>query len=114
MRPTTSEEQLYNKELARAKAFDYDSLKSYVRLPNDFHKKVIEAAHQMGIPNFSHYFYAPMSIGQDATSHISATQRQSFSKTQSESGYAYDDVYQLMAKSGMSMTTTLFGNSTLP
>lgn len=113
MRPTTSKRQLYNKELARAKALNYDSLKSYVRLPNNFHKIEIEEAHKMGIPNFSHYFYAPMSFGQDATSHISATQRQSFSKTQSESHYAYDDVYQLMSQSGMSMTTTLFDSSTL-
>jgi len=111
MRPTTNMDAL-EREIERAKAFDYDLIKTYVRLPNDFQAYVINIAHNMGIPTFSHYFYPSMAFGQDGTSHISATQR-GFSRTVSQNGYAYEDVIKLSAASGMSMTSTLFDSGSL-
>lgn len=112
MRPTTSMEAL-KRELERAKALDYDLIKTYVRFPNNHQAYVIEEAHKMGIPVFSHYFFPSMAFGQDATSHMSATQRLGFSRTISEGGYAYQDVIRLMANSEMGMTSTLFESSRL-
>lgn len=112
MRPTTSKEQL-QLELERAKELDYDLLKTYVRFPYNFQEEAINEAHDLGIPTFSHYYYPSMTFGQDGTSHISASQRLDFSRTQSASGHAYDDVVQLAEKSGMAMTSTLFSSRTL-
>jgi Tol biopolymer transport system component/imidazolonepropionase-like amidohydrolase len=109
MRPTTSLEAV-KREVERAKSLDVDLLKTYVRLPNDHQEYVINAAHEMGIPAFSHYFFPSMAFGQDGTSHISATQRLGFSRTVSPSGYAYEDVVKLAGESGMSVTSTLFAN----
>lgn len=111
MRPTTSMEAL-DRELERVKPFDYDLIKTYVRLPNDQQAHVIKFAHDLGIPTFSHYFYPSMAFGQDGASHITATQR-GFSRTVSPGGNAYDDVIKLAGASGMSITTTLFDSSLL-
>lgn len=113
MRPTTSINQLENLELKRAQAFDYDLLKTYVRLPYDYQSIANKSAYEMGIPTFSHYFYPSIGFGQDGTSHLSATQRLGYSRSQSHSGYAYNDVIQLAAKSKMSVTSTLFSADTL-
>lgn len=113
MRPTTSVGQLQNLELERARTLGYDLLKSYVRLPYTLQARVINEAHKMGVPEFSHYLYPPVGFGQDGMSHITATQRLGFSRTQSSSGYAYDDVIELAVRSGHSFTSTLFPSSTL-
>lgn len=110
-RPTTTSEAV-DRELKRAEALDYDILKTYVRFPNDHQSQVIDFAHKMGIPTFSHYFYPQMDYGQDGTSHVSATQRE-FSRTMSPGGNAYEDVTKLAGASGMSMTSTLFDDSQL-
>ncbi|WP_256242917.1 amidohydrolase family protein [Bacillus sp. V3B] len=109
MRPTTSLEAV-KREVERASSLEVDLLKTYVRLPNDHQEYVINAAHEMGVPAFSHYFFPSMAFGQDGTSHISATQRLGFSRTVSPSGYAYTDVVKLAGESGMSVTSTLFAN----
>ena len=44
MRPTTSDAQL-DRELSRARALDYDLLKTYVRLPHEMQKKAVQFAH---------------------------------------------------------------------
>lgn len=111
LRPTTSSEAV-NRELERAEALDYDILKTYVRFPNDHQSQVIDFAHKMGVPVFSHYFFPSMAFGQDGTSHVSATQR-GFSRTMSPEGNAYEDVTKLADASGMSMTSTLFDDSQL-
>jgi Tol biopolymer transport system component len=112
MRPTTNGADL-TRELSRARPFDYDIFKTYVRLPYDRQARAIAAAHRMGIPAFSHYFYPSIDFGQDGISHITATQRLGFSRTQTTSHRSYQDVIRLAAASGMSMTSTLFSAPTL-
>jgi len=107
---TTTSTGAVERELERAKALDYDILKTYVRFPNNHQSKVIDHAHEMGIPTFSHYFYPQIDYGKDGTSHVSATQRE-FSRTMSPGGNAYEDVIKLLGASGMSMTSTLFDDS---
>ena len=112
MRPTTSGEQL-GRELSRVPALDYDIFKTYVRLPNDFQRAAIAAAHRLGLPAFSHYWYPSIAFGQDGTSHVSATQRLGFSRTETESILAYEDVIELAAASKTAMTSTLFESNSL-
>jgi imidazolonepropionase-like amidohydrolase len=112
MRPTTSGEGL-GRELSRVRALDYDIFKTYVRLPYEFQAPAIAAAHRLGLPTFSHYYYPPIAFGQDGTSHVSATQRLGFSRTESESVLAYEDVIKLAAASKMSLSSTLFESVSL-
>jgi hypothetical protein len=106
MRPTTSLEAV-KREVERAGSLEVDLLKTYVRLPNDHQDYVINKAHEMGVPAFSHYFFPAMAFGQDGIAHLTATQRLGFSLTVSPSGYAYEDVVKLTGESGMSVTSTL-------
>ena len=106
MRPTTSLDDV-KREVERARSLDVDLLKTYVRLPNDHQDYVINKAHEMGVPAFSHYFFPAMAFGQDGISHLTATQRLGFSRTVSPSGYAYEDVVKLAGESRMSVTSTL-------
>lgn len=113
MRPTLDEAQLRRLELDRARALSYDILKAYVRLPADLNKIVVAAAHAMGVPNLSHYLYPGAAYGQDGQSHISATQRLGYSRSQSLSGVSYDDMTTLFAASRTTVIPTLFDSSTL-
>ncbi|MBY0221218.1 DPP IV N-terminal domain-containing protein [Sporosarcina aquimarina] len=113
MRPTTSEDQLINLELKRAEELNYDILKTYVRMPFNYQTIAINYGHELGIPTFSHYFYPSIGFGQDGTSHVSATQRLGFSRSQSFTKLSYEDVTKLAAESGMAVTSTLFSSKTL-
>jgi hypothetical protein len=112
MRPAPAEEQL-ERELSRVQPLDYDIFKTYVRLPYDLQAAAIAAAQRLGLPSFSHYFYPPIAFGQDGISHVTATQRLGFSRTESEGVFAYQDVIELGAASKMSMTSTLFESTSL-
>jgi Tol biopolymer transport system component len=112
MRPARSRADL-ERELSRVRELDYDVFKTYVRLPYELQAPAISAAHGLGLPAFSHYYYPPIAFGQDGISHVSATQRLGFSRTESESVLAYEDVIGLGAASKMSMSSTLFESVSL-
>lgn len=113
MRPTTSEEQL-KIELSRARALEYDSLKTYVRLPRAMQKEVVRFAHgTMGITVASHYMLPGMAYGMDGMTHVSATSRYGFSTTRSQCGVSYQDMRTLFAVSGMYDISTPFSSATL-
>jgi hypothetical protein len=107
MRPTLSRQQL-DLELKRALELDYDMIKTYVRLPVELQKQAAEAAHRVGVPLSSHYLYPAASYGMDGMEHVGATNRLGYSHTISRAGRAYQDGVDLFARSGMSMTPTLF------
>lgn len=100
-----------NQELQRAVALNYDFIKTYVRFPDSLQKKVTVFAHQHGIPVSSHEIYPSTAYGVDCVEHIKATSRRGYSPKQSAQNESYDDVIQLVSKSGMNMTPTiaLFG-----
>ena len=82
-------------------------LKTYVRLPDLLQKRAIEGAHRIGIPTSSHEIYPAALSGGDSVEHTGATSRRGYSTKQSLMGRAYDDVIQIIAKSGMTITPTL-------
>ena len=110
MRPTLSVEQL-GMEVDRARGLAYDLVKTYVRLPVAFQRRAVRAVHELGIKLSSHYLYPAEHLGMDGMEHTGATNRLGYSHTVSRLGRAYDDVVTLFARSGMSVTPTLF-NST--
>ncbi len=94
-------------EVERARRLEYDMLKTYVRLPDLLQKRAIEGAHRIGIPTSSHEIYPAALSSTDSVEHAAATSRRGYSTKQSLLGRAYEDVIQIVSKSGMTITPTL-------
>ena len=94
-------------ELERAVRLDYDFIKTYVRFPDYLQKRATAFAHEHGIPVSSHEIYPAIGYGVDAVEHISATSRRGYSPKLTAVAKNYDDVVQLLSKSGMNMTPTV-------
>jgi Tol biopolymer transport system component len=111
MRPVTDHAQLQI-ELSRAKALEYDMVKTYVRLQHDWQAEVAAAVHdQLGVWTASHYMLPGMAHDMDGQTHVSATTRLGFAYTRSAGGISYDDVTTLFAKAGMLDISTTFNPS---
>jgi Tol biopolymer transport system component/imidazolonepropionase-like amidohydrolase len=107
MASTAPDATVVDMELERARRLDYDMFKTYVRLPDLLQKRAIEGAHRLGIPTSSHEIYPAALAGGDSVEHAGATSRRGYSTKQSPMGRAYEDVLQIIAKSGMTITPTL-------
>ena len=95
------------KELNRAKALKYDLLKSYVRLPDEQQKRVVEFAHkEMGVPVTTHEIFPAAKFGVDRVEHLGATSRRGYSPKHI-GGRAYEDGLAMMNKV---VTPTIFGS----
>ncbi|QFU93463.1 amidohydrolase family protein [Amycolatopsis sp. YIM 10] len=112
MRPTLSPEQL-KLEMDRAVSLGYDLIKTYVRLPVRLQREAVEAAHRAGMPLSSHYLFPAANLGMDGMEHVGATNRLGYSHTISRTGWTYQDSIELFARSGMSITPTLFNSKAL-
>jgi Tol biopolymer transport system component len=110
MRPTMSEAQLAL-ELERARALGYDNVKTYVRQPHADQAKVARAAHEMGVFAASHYLLPGLARGMDGSTHVSATTRLGFAYTRSGAGVVYQDVVDLVRKTGFFVISTTFNSS---
>ncbi|HEX3891489.1 MAG TPA: amidohydrolase family protein [Terracidiphilus sp.] len=111
MIPTTSEAQL-QRELERLKAFDFDMVKLYVRLPYAWQMKGTQFAHeQMGVVTGSHYLLPAVSLGNDLMSHISATSRTGYAYSRSYTMSSYSDVDKMLSASGMATISTTFNQA---
>lgn len=94
-------------ELNRADKLGYDMIKTYVGLPDMLQKRVTEFAHAHGIPVSSHEIYPAAGYGVDAVEHIGATSRRGYSPKLTALDRSYQDVIQIIAKSGMYATPTV-------
>jgi hypothetical protein len=111
MIPTTSEEQLH-RELERLKAFNFDLVKLYVRLPYAWQIQGSKFAHeQRGVDTASHYLLPAVALGNDMMSHISATARTGYAYSRSYTGTTYSDVNKMLADSGMATISTTFNQA---
>ncbi|MDA1080326.1 MAG: amidohydrolase family protein [Gemmatimonadetes bacterium] len=93
-------------QLERTGPLGFDFMKTYVRLPDLLQKRVIEEAHKRGLPVTSHELYPAVSYGADGVEHFRGTSRRGYSPKQSQLNRIYDDVVQLLAASGMTITPT--------
>ncbi|PYR40406.1 MAG: hypothetical protein DMF93_11190 [Acidobacteria bacterium] len=94
-------------ELQHAKDFDYDFVKTYVRLPDLMQKRIIDAAHAMGMPVTSHELYPAVAYGADGVEHIRGTSRRGYSPKVSALMRSYRDVIDLLTASKMTLTPTI-------
>jgi Tol biopolymer transport system component len=102
-------------EMKRALALGYDLVKTYVRLPDPLQKDAIEKAHAAGVFVTSHEVYPAVAYGVDGIEHLSGTSRRGFSPKLTQLRRTYDDVIELIARSGVYFTPTvlLHGGYTL-
>ena len=88
-------------------ALGLDMLKSYVRQDYGVQKVIIAAAHKSGIPVSGHELYPAVANGVDQMEHVGGTSRRGFSLKISALEHSYQDVIELVAKSGLVITPTL-------
>ncbi|GAB3032154.1 amidohydrolase family protein [Spirosoma pulveris] len=100
-----SDEQL-DRELNRAVQLGYDLIKTYVRMPDNKQQRITEFAHAHGLPVSSHEIFPAMRYDVDAVEHIGGTSRRGYSPKITAMNHSYQDVIQLLAKSGMNITPT--------
>jgi Tol biopolymer transport system component/imidazolonepropionase-like amidohydrolase len=93
--------------LQHAKDFDFDFVKTYVRLPDFMQKRIIEDAHRMGMPVTSHELYPAVAYGADGVEHIRGTSRRGYSPKISQLSRSYQDVIDLLTASKMTLTPTI-------
>jgi imidazolonepropionase-like amidohydrolase len=93
--------------LEHAKAFGFDFVKTYVRLPDLMQKRIIEEAHRMGMPVTSHELYPAVAYGADGVEHIRGTSRRGYSPKISGLSRSYRDVIDLLTASKMTLTPTI-------
>ncbi len=94
--------------LQRARELEYDFIKTYVRLPDHWQKRVISFAHaELGIPVSSHELYPAVAYGADHVEHIGGTSRRGYAPKVSALGRSYQDVVELLVTSGMGITPTM-------
>jgi len=112
MRPVTTLDQL-PLEFSRAKALDYDMVKTYVRLSHAWQKLAIENAHSaLGVFTGGHYMMPQLSEGGDGQTHVSATTRTGWAYTRSQAGISYNDMTDLFRMSvGAFDISTTFNSS---
>jgi len=111
MIPTTSEAQ-FHRELDRLKAFNFDMVKQYVRLPFAWQEQGSKFAHnEMGVETTGHYLLPAVALGNDQMAHISATSRWGYAYSRSYTGVTYQDVNTMISKSGMATTSTTFNQA---
>jgi imidazolonepropionase-like amidohydrolase len=94
-------------ELQHASDVGYDFIKTYVRLPDLMQKRIIEAAHAMGMPVTSHELYPAVAYGADGVEHIRGTSRRGYSPKVTALLRSYRDVIDLLIASKMTLTPTI-------
>jgi len=93
--------------LQRARDAGFDFIKTYVRLPDLMQKRIIEAAHLMGMPVTSHELYPAVAYGADGVEHLRGTSRRGYSPKISGLSRSYRDVIDLLIASKMTLTPTI-------
>jgi Tol biopolymer transport system component len=89
----------FEMELQRAKVLQHDLIKSYVRLPDPQQRRMVEFAHEIGVPVATHEIFPAALVGVDNTEHTAATSRRGYSPKMGTLQRAYEDVVQLFGKS---------------
>ena len=102
----TTDEQL-DRELDRASTLGVDFFKTYVRLPDRMQKRIVDFAHAHNRPVTSHELFPAVAFGIDGIEHLSGTSRRGYSPKMSPAGRAYQDVIDLIATSGVTLTPTI-------
>lgn len=102
----SSDEHL-ERALLRTKELNLDFIKTYVRMSDTHQRRVVEFAHQIGIPVTSHELLPAAAYGVDHIEHFTGTSRRGYATKISELGRSYQDVHEVLSKSGMGIVPTM-------
>ncbi|WP_405764632.1 amidohydrolase family protein [Streptomyces sp. NBC_01538] len=97
------------RSLARAKALEWDFVKTYVRAPGWVMKEAADFAHErLGVRSGSHLCSPGVQLGQDLTTHLQATQRLEFGHATTATGRAYQDLEEIYTRTDFHLVATPF------
>jgi hypothetical protein len=101
-------------EIAKAKRFDVDFLKSYVRAPIPVMERIAQGALDLGIPSGTHMVQPGAATGLAGTTHLSATQRMGYGWSKSlVRAITYQDAADVYGKADFHLIDTLFSAGAL-
>lgn len=98
-------------ELQRSLDLDYDFIKTYETMDFEVMRRIVEFAHAHGLMVASHELYPAVTYGADAVEHLETTDRMEFTDRMSPKRREYEDVLQLMSKSGIYNSPTDAGRA---
>ena len=97
-----------DRQIQLAHDLGYDLIKSYIHTSEPLREKIVTAAHRVGIEATSHELYPAALFGSDSFEHFFvAGSSRGYSGKVSNTQLVYDDVVQILSKSGMSNAPTL-------
>ncbi|MBL1086576.1 PD40 domain-containing protein [Streptomyces actinomycinicus] len=97
------------RSLERAEALDYDFVKTYVRASARTMREAVRTAHEkLGVLSGSHLLSPGVSVGQDLTTHLEATQRSEYGRAHSPTGRSYQDVVETYRDGDFKLIITPF------
>jgi imidazolonepropionase-like amidohydrolase len=95
--------------LLRAVALDHDFVKTYVRASAQVMAEAARTAHgRLGVPAGSHLLSPGIQVGQDLTTHLTATQSQEYGRSASATGHTYEDVHEIYCGGRFGIVITPF------
>jgi Tol biopolymer transport system component len=97
-----------DRQLKLAGELGYDMIKTYVHTSEPMRQYLHAGAHRLGMSVSSHEIYPAAAWGSDSVEHLdgNGAARGNGAKS-TQLNIAYDDVVQILAKSGMSVTPTI-------
>jgi Tol biopolymer transport system component/imidazolonepropionase-like amidohydrolase len=105
--PITSAAEV-GRQIQLAKDLGYDVIKSYMHTSEPLRAEMVAQAHRAGIPITGHDIYPAAFLGMDSSEHFFvAGSGRGYSGKVSNLQHVYDDVVQILSKSGMSNAPTL-------
>lgn len=94
-------------ELDRAERLRYGLIKTYTRMAPSRQKLSVELAHAHGLPITAHAAFRNLSFGGNRIEHLRGSSRLSYSPKQSELLNSYEDVTEIIARTGSTVTPTI-------
>lgn len=108
MGTTVSSAAEVRRQIQLARDLDYDMIKSYMHTSEPLREEMVKAAHRAGIPVSGHDIYPAAFLGMDSSEHFFvAGSSRGYSGKVSNLQHVYDDVLQILGKSGMTNSPTL-------
>ncbi|MEU9350801.1 amidohydrolase family protein [Streptomyces griseoloalbus] len=99
----------FARSLARARALDWDFVKTYVRAPFRHMAQAARHAHErLGVLSGTHLCAAGIHAGQDLTTHLLSTDRAEYGHGASAEGYTHQDTLEIYNRGRFHLIATPF------
>ena len=96
------------RQVALAAELDYDLIKTYTHTSEPLRARAVELAHRHGMAVASHEIYTAALFGSDSIEHLDGNGcGRGYASKASQLNNVYDDVIQVLARSGMAITPTV-------